>query len=265
MRIQYASDLHLDYHRAGRHRFFEFLFPTAEILVLAGDIGPGMLSVYCELLTWASGLWKEVVFIPGNHEYYGNSIENIERNFREISKFHKNVHFLQKDELKIGNVLFLGCTLWSRIPDDLLTQSMVRAKMNDYSQIIGFDIQKARETFEDHYQWLKTRLKKYHQEKDEEDCVVVITHHAPSTVDTSAPQFEGSITNCAFATDLEELWNQTDAWIFGHTHWTVKRKEFDTWLLANPHGYGKENKKKYSRCEYLTLGKEYPRLQKSCD
>ena len=39
---------------------------------------------------------------------------------RRVASERENLHFLEKDSIEIGGVLFLGTTLWSRIPEEVL-------------------------------------------------------------------------------------------------------------------------------------------------
>eukprot|EP01126_Amoeba_proteus_P023940 TRINITY_DN2405_c0_g3_i2.p1 TRINITY_DN2405_c0_g3~~TRINITY_DN2405_c0_g3_i2.p1 ORF type:complete len:536 (-),score=95.94 TRINITY_DN2405_c0_g3_i2:362-1819(-) len=68
--------------------------------------------------------------------------------------------------------------------------------------------------------------------------VVVLTHHAPTFQNSSAPQFEGSPTNEAFATNLHSLMGGVvKYWAFGHTHWSSCQLISDTFVLSNQFGY----------------------------
>eukprot|EP01126_Amoeba_proteus_P023943 TRINITY_DN2405_c0_g4_i3.p1 TRINITY_DN2405_c0_g4~~TRINITY_DN2405_c0_g4_i3.p1 ORF type:complete len:387 (+),score=72.24 TRINITY_DN2405_c0_g4_i3:290-1450(+) len=69
-------------------------------------------------------------------------------------------------------------------------------------------------------------------------AVVVLTHHAPTFQNSSAPQFEGSPTNEAFATNLHSLMGGVvKYWAFGHTHWSSCQLISDTFVLSNQFGY----------------------------
>ncbi|MDB5907694.1 MAG: family transposase, partial [Massilia sp.] len=49
----------------------------------------------------------------GNHEAYGRNLEDTQAEIREACEAAKNVHFLDCDEYVLGNVRFLGATLWT--------------------------------------------------------------------------------------------------------------------------------------------------------
>lgn len=72
MKIQYASDLHLEF--ADNSRFLkEYPLETAgDILVLAGDIGYIGDDNYSKhpFWDWASENYEQTIVVPGNHEFY---------------------------------------------------------------------------------------------------------------------------------------------------------------------------------------------------
>jgi len=72
MKIQYASDLHLEF--ADNWRFLKEnpLQVTGDILVLAGDIGYLGDENYSKhpFWDWASENYQQVIACMGNHEFY---------------------------------------------------------------------------------------------------------------------------------------------------------------------------------------------------
>ncbi len=72
MKIQYASDLHLEFADNSRYLREHPLEVAGEVLVLAGDIGYIEDDNYSKHPFWdrASENYKEVIVIPGNHEFY---------------------------------------------------------------------------------------------------------------------------------------------------------------------------------------------------
>lgn len=122
MKIQLASDLHLDFLQ----RDFpgeRLIAPArgADLLVLAGDIANG---------TQAIELFKDwpvpVLYLAGNHEFYGCSLDQTRIELRHAAK-DTSAHFLDNDVLSFGGVRFLGYTLWTdyrfgggRTPQELM-------------------------------------------------------------------------------------------------------------------------------------------------
>lgn len=72
MKLQYASDLHLEFGENSRWLKDNPLIPSADILVLAGDIGYLGDANYKThpFWDWASLNYKQVIVVPGNHELY---------------------------------------------------------------------------------------------------------------------------------------------------------------------------------------------------
>ena len=72
MRIQYASDLHLEFRENSSFLKHNPLAVAGEVLVLAGDIGYIGDENYSRhpFWDWASGNYSRVIVVPGNHEFY---------------------------------------------------------------------------------------------------------------------------------------------------------------------------------------------------
>lgn len=151
MVFQYCSDLHLellkDKSEEGFIKWLETkIEPTADFLILAGDIGHAHRKSYSFLLNWCSVHFQKTFIVMGNHEYYTtnsmvkanmHTMEKIELAFRQLCNQWKNVFLLQKnrvDFLHNGTIYtILGCTLWAQIPPEHYATMLF--SMNDYSQI----------------------------------------------------------------------------------------------------------------------------------
>lgn len=72
MRIQYASDLHLEFSENSSYLKHNPLLAVGDVLALAGDIGYIGDDNYSKhpFWVWASQNYKQVIVIPGNHEFY---------------------------------------------------------------------------------------------------------------------------------------------------------------------------------------------------
>ena len=103
MRIRVLSDLHLE---------FQGWMPpaaTADVVVLAGDVHVG-----ADGLDWAQRQFAgaPVVYVPGNHEYYGSDLSEMLTELRVAAR-GRGIHLLDGDEIIIDGVRFLGATLWT--------------------------------------------------------------------------------------------------------------------------------------------------------
>ena len=79
----------------------------ADVAILAGDIARPP-----EAVAWASGFPIPVIYVPGNHEFYGGSILGTVDALRQQCA-GTQIHLLDNDEAIIGGVRFLGTTLWT--------------------------------------------------------------------------------------------------------------------------------------------------------
>ena len=70
MRIQVLSDLHLEF--PGNR--IPPLAPEAELVILAGDLAPMHTGRVRDVARrWAGA--EHILYVPGNHEYYGSEIK----------------------------------------------------------------------------------------------------------------------------------------------------------------------------------------------
>jgi predicted phosphodiesterase len=234
MRLNVLSDLHLS---RGPLAIPE---NDAEVVVLAGDIARPK-----EAIAWASGFAKPVLYVPGNHEFYGGSIEDTVAELRRLSA-GTGIRVLDNDEVVLGGVRFLGTTLWT---DFMLfgeggkrAAAMREAQrfMRDFSAIrLGgapFTPAASAALFAEHAAWLAGKLAQPHA-----GPTVVITHHAPSR-DSIHPRFADSLLNACFVSDAQELAGADRAclWIHGHTHDSFDYELKGTRVLCNPRGYAKD-------------------------
>lgn len=234
MKLQIVSDLHLGLAPC------ELPDTGADVVILAGDVHRPR-----EALQWATALQRPAIYVAGNHEYYGSSIPATDRMLRELSR-DSSVTVLDCAETRIGDVRFLGATLWSdfRIVGDgpVREQAMAEAVRfsRDFSRIaIDEDQQEmfapehCAALFERHARWLEARL-----DEPFAGATVVVTHFAPSRR-SIAPRFAGSPLNACFVSDLEALVANSGAalWIHGHTHDSFDYRLGATRMLANPRGY----------------------------
>lgn len=236
MRLQILSDLHLSVAPLERPRV------VGDVVVLAGDIGRPK-----DAMAWASGFDAPVLYVPGNHEFYGGTIEDTVAELRELCA-GTNVRLLERDEVVLGGVRFLGTTLWTdfRLHGDgdarasamQLAQNLIR----DFSRIRRnatapdpFTPAESAALFDVQATWLSARLA-----EPSALPTVVITHHAPSVRSVPA-RFADSPLNPAFASAAEYLIDgtRTTLWIHGHMHDSFDYVANGTRVLCNPRGYAK--------------------------
>ena len=134
MKIQYMSDLHMEFQENSRCLKSNELPVTGDVLVLAGDIFylKDRVAPLKKFWKWASENYRQVLIVPGNHEYYNYS-DVMERGLQWRWMFRENVGYYQNQVVRVNDIDFVLSTLWSRInPDD---EYFVWKGMNDFRQI----------------------------------------------------------------------------------------------------------------------------------
>jgi predicted phosphodiesterase len=231
MRLRIFSDLHLEFAP------FQPSDRDVDVVVLAGDIHLETRGV-----GWAAETFRRpVVYVPGNHEYYGGHFKNTLAKMKERGA-GTQVHVLDRDEVVIEGVRFLGTTLWtdfSATGNLVLAALEARQRMSDYRRIRTGNYRRLRpsDVVEDHrdaVSFLRAKLAEPFAGK-----TVVVTHHAPSTR-SIAEQFRDDIghLNAAYVNRLDELLGPPAAvWVHGHTHTSFDYDLLGTRVVCNPRGY----------------------------
>ena len=236
MTIQYASDLHLELTPNARYVRSNPLDVTGEVLVLAGDICNLMgATLPCnEFWEWASANYREVLIVPGNHEYF-HDYDLLKHGDSWSREIQSNVHYYQNRVVRIDNVDFILSTLWSRIAPE--AESIIHRGMPDFRQILYNGRRFTPADFNAEHEKCLDFIKRSVAESTAEH-IVVVTHHLPSMV-VVAPEHKGNLLNSAFATELGDFIadSRIDAWIFGHSHANIDATIGNTRIVCNQLGY----------------------------
>lgn len=236
MKINILSDLHLGVGALEQPE------NDADLVILAGDIARPQQAA-----SWASGFTKPVLYIPGNHEFYGSSIAGTVRELRQRCA-GTTVHVLDNDEAIIDGVRFLGSTLWTDFmlfgAGERRAAAMREAAryMRDFSTIrtgeaeTRFTPADAAALFDINQRWLQRKLAEPYS-----GPTVVITHHAPSR-HSIHPQFIDSIMNACFVSDAEHLIDASRVRlsVHGHTHDSFDYLVNGARVVCNPRGYAQD-------------------------
>ena len=221
MKIQYMNDLHLEFSDNSRWMKHYELPVTGDILVLAGDIFylKNKVAPLSNFWKWASANYRQVLIVPGNHEYY-NYCDVMDKGLQWNWMFKKNVGYYQDKVVRIDDTDFIMSTLWSQIsPSD---EYFVWKGMNDFRQIMYNSKLLQTEEFNKMHSFCLDFIKQ---------SLVVAPHH------------KGSVLNSAFATELSRLIadSRIDAWIYGHSHTNIDAEINGTKVVCNQMGYVFEN------------------------
>ncbi|MFC3106394.1 metallophosphoesterase [Undibacterium arcticum] len=247
MKIQIASDLHLEFLMQS-HADYRIIDKTdADVLVLAGDIHNRTKAIEA-FRDWP----VPVVYVHGNHEFYGQNLLKVQDALR-VTAAGTNVHYLENDEYVLNGVRFLGCCLWT---DYELTGdrpgAMFEARygMRDHEVIRVAD---GKRFMPSHALALHKQSRKWLAQKLDEPFpgqTVVVTHHGPHPASIDE-KFAGNPANPAFYSDLTPLMGKAALWIHGHSHASSRYNVAGTTVIANPCGYP-ENKR-FKDPQYVTF------------
>ena len=242
MKIQYASDLHLEFHENWQtlKQEEEPLDVCGEILVLAGDIGYLGDDNYTThpFWDWASNNFKQVIVALGNHEFYKfYDLSSMPDGL--IGEIRPNVHYYYNAVVHIGNIDFIISTLWGHV--DLKDAYATEQCVTDFRRIVyGEDILTFADFNREHQRCLGF-IKKSVAESVAEHKIVV-THHVPS-FQLMAQEFQGSRINGAFTVELADYiaTSGIDYWIYGHSHRNIDKTIGTTRCVCNQFGYASHN------------------------
>lgn len=227
------SDYHLEFHQ-GRDKEFWKAFPEtqgAKVCICAGDFTvlgiPNAVDSFKELCR----RFEKVIYVPGNHEYYGSDPDTTERRLEQIKYIvSPNLTVLKTgDTYTYKGQRFIGGTMWFVDKPEVHIYKNI---ISDYKQIKGL------------YPWCFSHSNLFNvflRENVQEDDIV-ITHHIPCDVDTPN-RWKVSPTQHFFLNDTCNRYiSHSDgvkpkAWIYGHTHDYHNYKAGRTQFICNPVGY----------------------------
>ncbi|PLC55419.1 metallophosphoesterase [Pollutimonas nitritireducens] len=236
VRLNILSDLHLSSAGLPLPR------AQADLVILAGDIARPK-----EALQWAGGFDKPVLYVPGNHEFYGGSLDATIQDL-ETHTYGTAIHILDNTEIVLEGIRFLGSTLWTDFNlygaaarEQAIEESL--AFIRDFTRIKSslssektFSPADMEALFNANLAWLDKKLGESY-----DGPTVVITHHSPSPKSIH-PRFDGSLINNCFVSNSEHLMGADRAalWIHGHTHDSFDYHVNGTRVVCNPRGYARD-------------------------
>lgn len=249
MKLLIYSDIHLE-----RQQFQPGpIAQTADVVVLAGDVGEGT-----DGQVWARRVFpdKPIVMVLGNHEFFGGRDFDAFVDEARSKAAELDIQLLECGEVTIDGMRFLGATLWTDFelfkPDRENLQVLKRealASIKDYasgqirvqsksghggkagsSLTPELTIRRHR----DSRVWLEAALA-----QGDPARTIVVTHHCPG-MQSIPPQFrtgEAGKFSPVYASDLRHLGGRAALWIHGHVHETCDYGMQGTRVVCNPMGY----------------------------
>lgn len=258
-KIKVVSDLHLEFSG------FEIdNSEQADILVLAGDImvaddltifpfdSPWLDSsidlvnssqkgakAYRNFFDHVSKLFKHVVYVAGNHEFYHGEFYNSLKILRENVNQYSNVYFLEREHITIDDLTIVGGTMWTDMHNsDPQAMLIAKYQLNDYRCIRNdqnnyhaIEPEETIERFNKTINYFETVI-------EQSEKVLVVSHHAPSLMSTD-PQYNYEL-QYAYANNLDDFilnHPQIKLWCHGHIHTFKDYMIGTTRVICNPRGY----------------------------
>jgi len=232
VKVWIASDLHTD---ASPWRVQAI--PEHDVLVLAGDIADGPRAAVAELRRIQALTGRSIIFVPGNHDFANSTLQP-----PEFQRLASEVAILRAGaSIQIGNVRFVGATLWTDFELNDLGERAQRcaiASMPEYGDV--------RHETEDRFITPKDTALEHDRDRAALETAldqnypgktVVVSHHAPSA--RSIPEDPWHERWPAYASDLDAMIRrfQPALWVHGHIHEPQDYMIDATRVLSNPRGY----------------------------
>lgn len=245
MKIQIVSDLHIEYKNDDVPDPLTIITPSAEILVMAGDIGS--FYKYYQLKTFLEMLcpyFDIVIYVPGNNEYYiqkgykSEKMDTLLQSFIIIQQSISNLHVLNRSSVQIEDVCIIGCTLWSEL---MVTLPKFIVRIPDMNTIVY------NKKHQSDLLYIKKMIKYCKENKLK---LMVVTHHCPTySVITSKKKMRDKYISL-YASHLDYLLTKENVhtWVCGHIHINFDKKtDGGTRLIGNQIGKPKDNIKDYNK------------------
>jgi len=249
--LRIASDLHLEAFtgRAAETLRIDFLGSFDDdheaLLILAGDISSKSEQLI-EFLAACCNRYAQVLFVPGNHEYYRHDFAGWNASMREELKSLSSKLIFTTDSLgfhQVGDLQFVFGTLWGDGGKTKYDREAVSWSLNDFRLIRtgghqrAFSVADMMQLNHEHVQGIGKILEGLDRSKK----TIVVTHHLPSRKLVSDRFWPGNGDdgiNGGFACDADHLFDlEPTLWIHGHTHDTIDRTIQSTRVVCNPAGY----------------------------
>lgn len=244
-----ASDLHLEF---GDLRIENK--DNVDCLILAGDVveieqlkkdGTTKKPYIAEFFKHVNSEFKQVIWVPGNHEYYGcyfmqKTVDDA-RKWLETNGL-TNISLCDMDTVLVNETPVHCATLWTDMNDgNEWVAYQIQNGLNDYKYIRGASPTRAGSRISTkEIEIIHSKHLRFLDEAtaDGKDCVVV-THHQP-TLRALNSRYVSDI-DYAYASDLSDFFldrPQIKVWCSGHTHASMRQLDVgEQRFLTNCRGY----------------------------
>lgn len=241
MKIQFVSDLHLEFPENRTYLAEHPLEVTGDILLVAGDtayldLPDSKEDTYSRYAfwDWASENYQRVIVCFGNHDFYGHyDLATIPDGY--CKQIRPNVQAYYNGVANMGDVDIIVSTLWAYIKPE--NSYLTERGVSDFYRIRHNGYRLSADTFNLEHERCLRFVKKAVLESGAK-YKIVLTHHVPTGLCT-APEFRDSLINGAFTVELGNYIAESgiDYWIYGHSHRNIAAQIGGTRILSNQLGY----------------------------
>ena len=214
MKIQILSDLHLT-----DSIDFNYYKTSADLVCIAGDIYDNNL-LYVSTPFYPDN-W---IYIPGNHDFYGIDINNVNNSIKEEMTCC-NVSYY-------GDYRIISTVLWSYVTEKNRLFTIINE--HDYTEIKNLTSVYRNNLHELSFINLIKEVK-----KDWKGKTIIMTHYPPDERCLVTSEFREYELKCDTATNiLNEISNYSkiDLWIHGHSHSSFDDRIDGIRVIRNPKG-----------------------------
>lgn len=237
MKIQYTSDLHLEFHENSRWLKDSPLLPVGDVLVLVGDIGYLGDENYERhpFWDWCAENFRQTIVIPGNHELYKNfDINELHEGWQ--LNIRPNVKAVYNCVIPISqDIELIASTLWAKIPPH--EEFQTERGVTDFHRIRNGQFRLSAQRFNQEHDMCREFIERSVAASNAQH-IIVATHHVPSFA-LMADEFKRSPINGAFTVELGNYIanSRIDYWIYGHSHRNINKIIGNTQCICNQLGY----------------------------
>uniref|UniRef100_A0A6C0EM69 Calcineurin-like phosphoesterase domain-containing protein n=1 Tax=viral metagenome TaxID=1070528 RepID=A0A6C0EM69_9ZZZZ len=249
VKFQIASDLHIEIGNEIPPAL-SLITPSAEILILAGDIG--RIHKYEQLKAFLTDLcqhFQYVLYIMGNHEYYrvknhpDITMSELMNKMNSIQQSIPNLYVLNRTSVIFDDVCVIGCTLWSQALVNIPSY-IVRVK--------GMNTQYYNEIHRQDVKYIEKMIRYCNANNLK---LLVVTHHVPSYSLLKNKKATDRFKSL-YASHLDHLLDskRVHTWVCGHIHTNFDlRSKNGTRLVGNQKGKPRDKITDYDKAKVISV------------
>ena len=228
VRLQYASDIHLD--QLTEYLPSDLIRPNADVLILGGDICHFyVIEKHSLFFDYIANSFQYIVYVPGNHEFYTKtkdlSINMLENRAKQFLHKYPNIFYLNNSSVFINNILFTGSCLWCTPSVDPPEWFMINLTKQDITKLCNESVD---------------YLNKVSDMNKNQFRHIVVTHYPPIRIAYAYALNEKNEKRLKYRKYEEYYQNQDiilkyppSIWIFGHIHKNMSMYLNNTLYLSN--------------------------------